>query len=518
MNDSLHNIESPPPAEKPLATDRLADAVVLLLVLTVVQRAIGFVRSILFCRWLSPEELGKWDLAFSFLFLVAPLAVLGIPGSFGRYAERYRQRGQLRMFFRRTILVVIPIALTSAALLVVLRRKIAWLVFDDPNMSELILLMVAALATTVAFNFLVELFTALRQMRVVSMMQFINTLVFAGVGIGLLLYWREGAASIVIAYGVACAISVVVAGGILCRTWRRLPKTSAEDAPESLWSKLLPFAAWVWVISLLANLFEVVDRCMIVHFSGHSHEVTTAMVGNYHSSRVFPVLMIAVTGLLSTMVIPHLIHDWEAGRRREVAKRLNFLLKSWGLVLLSGGVLILTLAPWIFGWALDGKYGAGLIVLPWTIVYCIWFSMSILANDYIWCTERTRLCVPILIVGLTVNISLNYLLLPIWGLLGVAMATAGGNAMALTIVMLVNRRLGMKIERATCVVMLLPLVLALGIVASLFVWSAAMITLLRTTWILSADEKQQLTQVVEQYWEKVRAAVRQRRSAVEVRA
>ena len=59
----------------------------------------------LFCRWLDPEQLGLWDMAFSFLLLAAPLAVLAIPGSFGRYLEYYRRRGQLHVFLRRTSLV-----------------------------------------------------------------------------------------------------------------------------------------------------------------------------------------------------------------------------------------------------------------------------------------------------------------------------------------------------------------------------------------------------------------------------
>ena len=59
----------------------------------------------MFCRWLEPEQLGQWDVAFGFLNLAAPLAVLGLPGSFGRYVEYFRQRGQFHVFLRRTTFV-----------------------------------------------------------------------------------------------------------------------------------------------------------------------------------------------------------------------------------------------------------------------------------------------------------------------------------------------------------------------------------------------------------------------------
>src|ERR1700749_3705906 len=84
-----------------LAPDTLATSVTILLLANLVQRSIGFGRSLLFCRNLSRQELGTWEMAYSFLLLAAPVIVLGLPGSFGRFLERYRQRGQLRTFLRR---------------------------------------------------------------------------------------------------------------------------------------------------------------------------------------------------------------------------------------------------------------------------------------------------------------------------------------------------------------------------------------------------------------------------------
>ena len=61
----------PQPCQKSsrLRTDTLAASVVILLLATVVQRSVGFGRGVLFCRWLSPETLGEWEMAYSFLLL-----------------------------------------------------------------------------------------------------------------------------------------------------------------------------------------------------------------------------------------------------------------------------------------------------------------------------------------------------------------------------------------------------------------------------------------------------------------
>ncbi|MEM6329349.1 MAG: hypothetical protein AAF790_03760, partial [Planctomycetota bacterium] len=92
--------------------------------MNVLQRSVGFGRSVLLCRWLEPESLGHWEMAFGFLLMAAPLAVLGLPGSFGRYLVRYRERGQLRLFLRRTACWTL---LTAAlAILVLLANQAAF--------------------------------------------------------------------------------------------------------------------------------------------------------------------------------------------------------------------------------------------------------------------------------------------------------------------------------------------------------------------------------------------------------
>ncbi len=71
MSLSFDNPECPT-TPTPLPTDTLVDSVLILLGLSVVQRLVGFVRAVLFCRWLDAEQLGLWDMAFSFLLLAAP--------------------------------------------------------------------------------------------------------------------------------------------------------------------------------------------------------------------------------------------------------------------------------------------------------------------------------------------------------------------------------------------------------------------------------------------------------------
>ena len=293
-----------------------------------------------------------------------PLAVLGLPGTFGRYVEYYRNRGQLAPFLRRTTGVSLLLTLFAIVGIVVARERIAALVFNDGERTDLILALAGVLLLVVAFNFLRRAVDGLRQVRVVSLLQFVSSMVFAGVALTLTGWTSLGAVGVLVGYAAGCGVAAVAAILFLwscCGGLQHHPHTLPQ---RELWAKLVPFAAWVWVINLLTNLFEAADRYMIVHFAAGSPQHAQALVGQYHCSRVVPILLIAIAGVLSGVILPYLSADWEKGRRAHVSRQLNLAVKLTSLAFTACGVLVLWLAPVLFGSLLDGKYDTGLAVLP----------------------------------------------------------------------------------------------------------------------------------------------------------
>ncbi len=496
MSLPLDNPE--PPA--PLRTDTLLDSVLILLALTVVQRLVGFVRAVLFCRWLDVEQLGLWDMTFSFLLIAAPLSVMAIPGVFGRYLEHYRQQGQLRTFLRRAALACGGLGAAACIVVALTRRWVSLLIFGTESQSDLIALAAGCLAVVIVYNFLIELCVALRNIRLSSAMQLTNSVAFAVLGLGLMLGWQCSAKSVLLGYGGSCLIAALLAVCILVRTLRvRAGHTECaryvQPIPQAaLWSKVAPFAAWMLMVSLLTNLFEVVDRYMIIHFSGASVDRALSLVGNYHASRVAPVLLVSIAAMLAAMITPHLSHDWEAGRRDLVAFRLRLLLKVFGLGLFAAAVAVVVVAPLLFDFALKGKFPDGLSVLPWTLVYCCWFGMLMIAQNYLFCAERARLGSVALLGGLALNVPLNLILLPRLGLEGAVLATTAANALALGLVCLFNRRLGFRLDNGARLVMVLPMVVCLGPWISVLVLAAVAAEAFWGTRLFSPEEKQRLAE------------------------
>ncbi len=500
-------------AAAPLRADTLADSVLILLILTVVQRGIGFFRSIVVCRWLGAEQLGEWDMAFGFLGLAAPLAVLGLPGSFGRYVEHYRQRGQLKTFLGRTGICTLLGSLAALAILLAANDWFANLVFGSREFTQLMLVLSFVLCAVIVHNSLTSLFAALRMYRVVSLLQFANTIVFAIVSLGLLQFWRTEAMSVVLAYGLACAVTGPLSLLWLRRAWQGMPAVTERLPQSTMWARLLPFAVWVWITNWLANTFDVADRYMIVHYSGLDPDAALMQVGQYHSSRIVPVLLVGVAELMANLLTPHLTQDWEAGRHADVSHRLNLFLKMFGLGLVCVSICVLFASPLLFGVAFEGKYAGGLHVLPWTLAYCSWSAMIVLAQNYLWCAEKARFATIALAIALAVNVSINLLLLPVLGLLGAVLGTAAANAVALTLVFCANRWHGMRVEPGTMIIAALPALLWLGPWVTLAVTVGVVIVGIFDRRIFSLDERQRVLDVCTHYATRAKAAFRRRQAA-----
>lgn len=520
MNDSK-NLEPSVVAADPTVenssawrTDTLADGVLIVLVLMFVQRSVGFLRAILFCRWMDPDQLGLWDMAFGFLMLAGPLVVLSLPGTFGRYAEYYRRRGLLRHFLWQTTAVCLLLALVGVGGIVCFRHLLSKLIFGSPSHEPLVLLLAGSLLVIVAYNYSISLFTALRTVRLASAMEFVNGIMFAVLGVALLIGWRCDAMAVIAAYGGASLICVLGASYWYGAAWRSEQTTAlAPDQPsidslqeekfeKNIWRKLIPFTSWILLINLLTNLYGYTDRYLILHFAPGSEGVRLAMVGQYHSARVVPLLLASLATMISVILLPHLSHDWESGRRERVTFRLNLFLKLSTLGLFTVAAVVLAIAPLLFDLAFRGKFSGGSAALPGMLAATVWFGAAAIAQQYIWCTERASLVSYALLAGLAVNAAINLLLLPSLGLTSAVIAAISANLVMLLLILFFARLLGFHVHRGAWILLAAPASLCIGPWATIAVLTTISFIALRSEVIFTREDKAKIAEKLDRYGEK----------------
>ena len=450
------------PAGRNLLPTTLAQSIALLLLAGLGGKVVGFVRTVLTCRLLPQEELGRWDLAYGFILLAAPAVLLGVPGSLGRYLELFARRGALRRMLRYLLLSIGLLSVAVVAALLYWSEAFAWLIVRLPGQEAFVLWVGLALGGSLWFFTVQEIWGGLRRFQLVAALQGLHTLSFALLSLGLLYAWRRQALAVLAGYTAACLLCALVGLWWLQRTWPLLPEDRSRGTAPALWKRMIRFALWVWLTNWLTNLFQVIDRYMLVHLSRRDPQVVLGQVGNYHAAWILPLVLVAAGAVVHSALVPHLSHDWEGGRRARVRRilRRSVRLGSLGLMVALSGMQVL--GPLLYGWFLQHRYPLAGELLPWVAVLAAWGVLATLVGCYLWCTEQVGKETAAMAIALGANALLNALLIPSWELRGAVAATAGGHLVLLGCVVWFAQRQGLGLSRSEVLLLLAPGVLLLG--------------------------------------------------------
>ena len=473
-----------------IVSDSLAVGVVFAISLTVIQRAVGFVRGILFCRYMPDHELGQWSMVYSFLMLLAPLAVLGLPGSFGRFVEYYMQRGQAGVFIRRIAKISCVLTLLLAGSMYLLPVTFSQIMFRSPEHTDIIGCMAFAIVMVSTCNFLFSLMESLRQIRLVTIMRFVQGVSFAVFGTVFILTWSNGASAATFGFAIACSLASIPA---LCFLWKyqnAFAQTGETLTQSAMWKRIAPFAIWLWASNFVHNMFEVADRYMLVHWSSVPSEVAHGFVGQYHSGRVVPLLLVGIAVVICGLFLPFMTVLWEKGQKREATRQINMTIKLMAIGFTTAAIAIIILSPLLFDVILDGRYDDGLAVLPLTLVYCIWFSLFWMWQTYLWVAEKGKLVFAVTAVGLVTNLALNALLIPHMELWGAVIATATATFACVILVGFANLYAGGSIDNRIWGLLALPLIALLPVWLACVILLAVVAISWKTNFIFDPDDRE----------------------------
>ena len=468
--------------------DSFARGVMVMLVINMGQRVVGLLRNFGFCQFLTEGELGHWALANSFFMFSAPLVVLGLPGSFGKFVEYYRQRGCLRAYLIRTVTVIAASSLFLALAMAVCPEWFSWLVYGDSATTRVVLGTLIALLAQVGYNVVYDVTLSLRQVRAISWMQFSNGVSFAGLSIcGL--YLGADWSVLLPAYATACCVGMSIGIWSVWVNCRSELTQSGVMSHRELWPRIVPFAAALWTTNLLSNTFDVADRYMLLHFTPGGEEVGQALVGQYYCGRIMPNLVFSLALMLGGLILPYLSADWEAGNHDRIRHRMIQTLSVTSVVFTAMGAFALLASPLLFETLFDDRYAVAQSILGLSFIQCIWQSSYLIASSYLVCAERAKRFCVILVLGLVVNVALNWPLIQSYGLYGAVVATLIANLIVMLLTFESMRRLGCSMGWRTVILAAFPIVLLWG--ATLASVSIAILFYLasRTDYLLSQEDR-----------------------------
>jgi O-antigen/teichoic acid export membrane protein len=166
--------------------------------------------------------------------------------------------------------------------------------------------------------------------------------------------------------------------------------------------------------------------------------------------------------------------------------------------MLAGGVAVLWIAPLLFHYVFQGRLDRGLQVMPWTMTYCVWYSLLLVAQNYAWCAEKAKLTILPLIAGLLVNVGIDLYLIPTWGLLGAVIGTTVATGIATAMLYWINHTAGMQLQRGMLLLSIAPLSLCGGAVCGTVALVIVTVALPFSKTLVTPDERVEIRQMIGQ--------------------
>jgi len=394
-----------------------------------ISRGVGFILLPVYSNLISPFEFGKYSLIISAYAITAVLFNFGMAGSLTKFYLEKDDENERRKIFSAvfTFIFVFCIVLTSVIFLI--SKNISVLLLNNPGDYNLIMIASAALLFETLGLFWIQLLKTIEESGRVVVLLSVSAAVNLFFNLFFLYVLQYGIKGILLAMMISNAVLFFI---MLPQIKKQYTLSFERERLFRLISFSIPFVAG----GFFSIGTDVIDRFFLNYFLGE------ADVGIYSFSyRIAMVMNIFVLALGSAWT-PYGIRRFHEGNyRSDFGKSFTKVLAIALLIL----IVISVLSDDLFqikignGFLFDPVYSKGVIIIPIVLTGYIFKAFTNYFSLYPYISGRSRHFLISDVIAFLINILLNYILIPSYGIMGAAAATAIGFGSSMIYLFLVSK-------------------------------------------------------------------------------
>ncbi|HDP67583.1 MAG TPA: hypothetical protein ENN20_03660 [Candidatus Marinimicrobia bacterium] len=383
---------------------------------TVATRFITFLLLPVYTNILAPADYGLAILVFAFTAFLNHIYNYGLDSAFMRYYEDEEYQNRRESVLSTAAWMALLSSCVLSLLIWLTRRPIAGLLLPGSN-KELFIIYAAAI---LFFDCIARVPFALLRTESKPFtflgVRLINVLITLGLNIYLVAIRKVGVIGIFQSNIIASAATAAILYLLLLS---RIRKTF----DGSLASELLLFGLPFIPVGLATAAMEMMNRYIVEAYLG------LAAVGIFSAGYKLGIFML----LLSTAFF----YAWQpfflkAGPGDESKILFTRILKYFSLVALTFWIILTLFMPEIVRFHIGGvyligpQYTACEPMIPWILLGYVFQGINLIFLPGIYFEKKTRFMAYITVVAAVVNIAANLVLIPLWGIVGSAVASLIG--------------------------------------------------------------------------------------------
>lgn len=390
-------------------------------------RLIGFLLIPVYTRVLTPEDYGVLALIGLATTIIGMVYQMGFNGAMIRYYNEY-QESQRRVFLGSTFLFQMAATALASLAIVLLSGPICRALFGDASLARYLVVSMAGVWLSLIGNVPSACFLIREQKWAVLALSVFGALAGAAFPLYFVVWLRMGVWGAFLGTLAGTALASAVNLWLTAREidwkfdWAPVRRALAFGLP------LIPHLLSHWAI----NYF---DRLLIQRFA------STSEVGLYSLGYNFGLIMSLITGSINTAWAPFFYNiNKEKGEERakaEVARLSTY----WLMLVGFAAAALAALGPELLRFMAAPAFWGASKVVPVIVLSYFVHGMYFMAVNPIFYKERTGVLPWLSGAAAAVNIGLNFLLVPGYGMMGAAWSAVAGFAVLFAMVIIYSRRI-----------------------------------------------------------------------------
>lgn len=369
-------------------------------------------------RALTPAEYGLIFLGLSLINILMTLVILGLGGGIQRYVPYYRVKKDMvrvKGVIISSLNISFPISILVFLILFLFSEQISVFVFNEPLLSPVIRIFSFILPFFVIYSVFNSALLGFKKVKYNVLSWFIGRPLSTLLALFIFMLLGFGLVGAAISYLLGFGISAILAFLFMERKVFPVVRSKIKAVPMK--RKLLAFSIPLIIFGMLWDITTRIDTVMIGILK------TSFDVGVYQTAIPTSQFLFVIPRALSVLFLPLISELFSKNKTKDIGTIYKTVYKWIFYINLPLCLVFIMYPNAVINILFGSEYiGAGNSLRILSIGYFI-FSISMLSGGMINLFEKTKYHVLNAGLSLFIGVSLNYLLIPVYGIDGAAIAT-----------------------------------------------------------------------------------------------
>ncbi len=398
-------------------TKRLVGGSLFLFLMSLIAALIGYFTRIVLARNLTPAEYGLFYSIFAFVSFFLFFRGLGLNQALTKYIAEFRAKRQyskIKTSIAAVFLWQLISSLFLGALLFIFSKYLGIYYFKDPSAALILKIFIIYILFSKAVQLIQSVFQGFQRIKLFSIEEPIrNTIMFLFV----LLFFAFGIRVLtpVYAFTLSWAASFFIFFPILIKTYN--PFRYKIEEFNAVSRKMFAFGVPVIFTTIAAKLIARIDTMMLTYFT------TLDQVGIYNVVLPTAMLFLFFSESISTVSFPIISELWAKKDFTKLRDWIRMIYKYYFVAIIPVFLAVMFFSNLLIKLFFGIEYVSGAIALQILLFGMLFFTVARLNTNTISGIGHPMIVTKITIYIAFLNIFLNLILIPRFGINGAAFAT-----------------------------------------------------------------------------------------------